>query len=235
MIVGRPNVGKSSLLNAILGADRALVSEIPGTTRDSIEEYLDLRGIPLRLTDTAGLRETEDAVERLGIQRTKNSIALASLILWLVDASEPLAPEDLAIFADLPEVPVIVVVNKTDLAVQLDLDQLRSLCCKFAIVPISAKEQTGLDELADAVEQLVFSGAAPFTEATLVANERHIEKLRLASRHLANALASLSAGMPADCAVIDIRLALEALGQIVGVTVSDEVVREIFAKFCLGK
>ena len=235
VIVGRPNVGKSSLLNAFLGTERALVTEIPGTTRDSIEELMNLRGIPLRIVDTAGLRETEDIVERMGIQRTKDAVASAALVLYLLDASEPLASEDMKLLTSLAEVPVIVVINKTDLPGQLDLAQLSQFCRNHSIIHISAKEKTGLTELAEAIEALVFNGNVHLSEETYVDNIRHEESLRLACDNLDAAIASLVSGMSLDCACIDLRLALESLGQITGETVSDEVVREIFAKFCLGK
>ena len=234
VIVGRPNVGKSSLLNAFLGVERALVTEVPGTTRDSIEEFVNLRDIPLRIIDTAGLRETADRVEQLGIQRTRAIIDSAALVLYLLDASEPFCQADYELIAELPPAALILVVNKTDLPVRLDLATV-SLSRKVdAIVHISAKEKTGLDELAAAVAALVYGGKMQ-AEAVFLSNVRHEEQLRQARGHLTAALAALAAGLAVDCAVIDIRLALEALGQITGESVSDEVVREIFAKFCLGK
>ncbi len=235
VIVGRPNVGKSSLLNALLGENRALVTEIPGTTRDSIEEYLNLRGIPLRIVDTAGLRESEDLIEQLGMQRTKEFLAGAALILFLVDASQPLTAEDSAIFRSLPPVPVIVVVNKIDLPQLSDSEAWAQMVGSNKVVSLSAKERTGFDELEQAIEQLVFQGAAQNTEPVFINNSRHVENLNVAQEQLASSLAALQDGLPVDCAIIDLRAVLESLGQITGETVSDEVVREIFAKFCLGK
>ena len=235
VIVGRPNVGKSSLLNALLGENRALVTEFPGTTRDSIEEYLNLRGIPLRIVDTAGLRESDDLIEQLGMQRTKDFLASAALILFLVDASQPLTAEDDAIFRSLPPVPVILVVNKIDLPQLSDSEAWAQRVGSHRVVSLSAKERTGFDDLEQAIEQLVFQGAAQNSEPVFINNSRHVESLNLAREQLASSLSALQEGLPVDCAIIDLRAVLESLGQITGETVSDEVVREIFAKFCLGK
>ena len=235
VIAGRPNVGKSSLLNALLGEDRALVTEIPGTTRDSIEEYLDLRGIPLRIVDTAGLRDSDDRIEQLGIQRTREFLSSAALILFLLDASRPLTNEDIETFASLPPVPVIIVVNKMDLPQLLDSAQWQQLAGAYTVVPISAKERTGFVELERAIERLVLEGAGWNSEMFFVSNARHYESLDQARTSLLSALTALRDGLPLDCATIDLRAALAALGQITGETVSDEIVREIFAKFCLGK
>lgn len=235
VIVGRPNVGKSSLLNALLRENRALVTEIPGTTRDSIEEYLDIRGIPLRIVDTAGLRRSEDRIEQLGIQRTREFLASAALVLFLLDASQPLTPEDVEIFQSLPPVPVIIVVNKIDLPQLMDSAEWQRLAGEYTVVTLSAKDRTGFEELEQAIERLVLAGAATNTEMVFLSNTRHFESLDSAGAHLRSARQALQDGLPLDCATIDLRSALAALGQITGETVSDEVVREIFAKFCLGK
>lgn len=235
VIVGRPNVGKSSLMNALLGENRALVTEIPGTTRDSIEEYLNLRGIPLRIVDTAGLRESEDLIELMGIQRTKDFLSSAALILFLIDASQPPTADDEAIFRSLPPVPVIIVVNKVDLPQLTDSKQWADRVGSHRVVSLSAKEGTGFEELEQAIEQLVFQGAVQSNEAVFINNSRHVESLNRAHEQLLSAVTALREGLPVDCAVVDLREVLESLGQITGESVSDEVVREIFAKFCLGK
>jgi len=235
VIVGRPNVGKSSLLNVLLGEERALVTEVPGTTRDSIEEFLNLRGIPLKIVDTAGLRETGDRIEQMGMQRARDFLASAGLVLFLIDASEPLTSDDFLILSSLPDVPVIVVVNKTDLPYGLDIEALSEKFAQYSLVTISAKERKGFVELEDAVEKIVYFGEAHLSEATCVDNIRHEESLILGRDHLDAAIAALQEGLSLDCMVIDVRLAVEALGQITGESVSDEVVKEIFAKFCLGK
>ncbi len=235
VIVGRPNVGKSSLLNALLGEARALVTEIPGTTRDSIEEYLNLRGIPLRITDTAGLRDSEDKIEQLGMQRTRDFLESAGLILFLLDGAEPLTEDDVKILHSLPSVPVIIVVNKIDLPQMMISKEWEVMLREYRVVALSAKEHRGIDELAQAIEAVVFDEAVYLSEAVYVDNVRHIESLNRAKEQLLSAIAAIEEGLPFDCAAIDLRDALESLGQITGETVSDEVIREIFAKFCLGK
>jgi len=235
VIVGRPNVGKSSLLNALLGEERALVAEIPGTTRDSIEEYLNLRGIPLRIVDTAGLRQSDDKIEQLGMQRTRAFLASAGLVLFLVDASHSLTQEDLEIFNNLPAVPVIIVVNKMDLPQLIDSPEWCKMAEAYTVVTVSAKERTGLEALEKAIEDLVFGGVAWISESCCIVNVRHVESLTIAREQILSAIAALKDTLPIDCAVIDLRAALDSLGQITGETVSDELVREIFANFCLGK
>ena len=235
VIVGRPNVGKSSLLNALLGENRALVTEIPGTTRDSIEEFLTVRGIPLRLVDTAGLRTSDDYIEKLGMQRTREYMNRAGLVLFLLDASQPLTDEDLAIFQCLPSVPVIIIVNKIDLPQLIELKQWESLIGSYQVVTLSAKDRKGFEALEQAIQDVVFMGKTQSLEVSCIANVRHIEILKCAKSKILSGMTALQAGLPVDCMVIDLRSALESLGQITGETVSDEVVREIFAKFCLGK
>jgi len=235
VIVGRPNVGKSSLLNTLLGENRALVTEIPGTTRDSIEEYLTVRGIPLRLVDTAGLRTSDDYIEKLGMQRTRDYLNSAGLVLFLLDASQSLTDEDLAILQCLPSVPVIIIVNKIDLPQLIELKQWESFIGSYRVVALSAKDRKGFAALEQAIQEVVFMGETQGLEASCVANVRHIERLKCAKVQILSGVTALQAGLPVDCMVIDLRSALESLGQITGETVSDEVVREIFAKFCLGK
>lgn len=235
VIVGRPNVGKSSLMNALLGESRALVAELPGTTRDSIEEILNVRGIPLRIVDTAGLRHTEDQIEIMGIERTRAYLASAGLVLFLLDASEALTENDRDIFRELPEVPVIIVLNKVDLPILMYSKEWQALTEQFAVVTLSALKHTGFSELEQAIEKIVYSGEVHVSQALSVDNLRHVNSLKRAREQLQTAEESLRQGLSAECMVIDLRSALESLGQITGETVSDEVVREIFAKFCLGK
>ena len=235
VIVGKPNVGKSTLLNALLGEDRALVTDIPGTTRDTIEEYINLSGLPLRIVDTAGLRDTVDQIELLGISRTREQLKNAGLVLFLIDASEPADEADLELLRSLPGTPVIIVVNKIDLPKLNHFERWENLTDIYPVVSLSAKEKMGLDALQQTIEKLVFSGEVHLSEAICVDNNRHVESLINAKQALLSAIDSLGAGISFDCILIDLRAALQSLGQITGETVSDEVVREIFAKFCLGK
>lgn len=235
IIIGRPNVGKSTLLNALLGEERALVTDVPGTTRDTIEEFINVRGIPLQIIDTAGLRDSTDQIELLGMQRTRDIMAAAGLVLLLIDASEPIGEADWAILNSVPAIPVIIVVNKSDLPQLADLTQWRAVSQRYPVVCLSAKEKTGLVELEQLIEQTVFSEAAHLSIDGCLDNSRQIECLSLAKQHLLAATGAMDVGLPLDCVAIDLRAAILALGQITGETVSDEVVREIFAKFCLGK
>lgn len=235
VIIGRPNVGKSTLLNALLGEERALVTDIPGTTRDSIEEFVNIRGIPLQIIDTAGLRNSDDKIELMGMQRTRESIATAGLILFLIDRSEPIQIADIQILQTLPSVPVIVVVNKADLPLIADLTGWNELSQAYPVVALSAKERTGLEDLEEMIEKLVYNETTPLSEESCLDNLRQVNSLSLAREHLQAALSALQDGAPLDCVSIDLRSVLFSLGNITGETVSDEVVREIFAKFCLGK
>jgi len=235
VIIGRPNVGKSTLLNALIGEERALVTDVPGTTRDSIEEFINIRGIPLQIVDTAGLRDSSDRIELLGMQRTRGFMETAGLILFLLDASEPINQADLAILNDLPATPVIIVVNKVDLPQLADLSGWNDLARTYPVVSLSAKERTGLAELEQMIEQLVYSESVHLSSESCLDNSRQIESLSLARDCLSAAVESMQALLPIDCVAIDLRAAIQALGQLTGETVSDEVVHEIFAKFCLGK
>jgi tRNA modification GTPase len=235
VIIGRPNVGKSSLLNALLREERALVTEIPGTTRDSIEEFLNLRGIPLRIVDTAGLHQSEDLVEQLGMQRTRDFLLNADLVLFLVDASSPITQEDLDIYYSLPSLPIIMVVNKIDLPQLIDSPEWSKMAKDYPVVSISTKDRSGFDILEQTIETLVFGGEALLSEPCCIVNIRHVECLARAREQIISATAALEALLPVDCIIIDLRAALNSLGQITGETVSEEIVREIFANFCLGK
>ncbi len=201
----------------------------------ALKNHLNLRGIPLKIVDTAGLRQSEDKIEQLGMQRTRAFLASAGLVLFLVDASHPLTPEDLEIFNNLPSAPVIIVVNKMDLPQLIDSPEWCKMAETYTVVTVSAKEKTGLDALELAIEDLIFGGVAWISEACCIVNVRHVESLTGAREQILSSIAALKGSLPVDCAVIDLRAALDSLGQITGETVSDEVVREIFANFCLGK
>lgn len=235
VIAGRPNVGKSSLLNALLGQRRALVTPIPGTTRDSIEEFLNIGGISLCLTDTAGIRSTSDEVEQMGVQRTKEHLAVAELVLLVLDSAEELTNGDREIIASLEKMPVIFVINKSDLPKRLDEDELLRLSGQNPIVRVSAAEQSGLQELEQAIRETVLSGSVSFGEAALITNERHAGLLRSAVELIDAVSAGFEQGVPAECLLIDLRLALDAVGSITGHCINEDIVDEIFSKFCLGK
>ncbi|MDP2952762.1 MAG: tRNA modification GTPase, partial [Chloroflexota bacterium] len=238
-IVGRPNVGKSSLLNRLLREDRAIVTPVPGTTRDTLEEVVNLKGVPFLLIDTAGLGHSRDEVESLGMERSRRVLAQADLVLWVVDASQPIGPLDREIMALLKEKAALIVANKSDLPRQLALDNLSSpSVCTCALTG------EGIAELEARMVDLVLQGGGRLgrpgngvhsSDAPLVSNPRHKAALERGEKHLAQALASLEAGMPDDFATIDVTAALNALGEITGETVGDDLLEAIFSQFCVGK
>ncbi|OUM93716.1 MAG: tRNA uridine(34) 5-carboxymethylaminomethyl synthesis GTPase MnmE [Thermobacillus sp. ZCTH02-B1] len=234
-IVGRPNVGKSSLLNLLAGAERAIVTDIPGTTRDVIEEYVTVNGIPLRLLDTAGIRETTDVVERIGVERSRSALADADLLLVVLNRSEPLHDDDRDLLRQAAGRQAIVILNKTDLPAKLDEDEVRNLLPGAAVVPMSAKEGRGLGELGQAIAALFFGGKLEGAEETVVSNARHAALLRQAERSLVDAIESTDAGVPIDIVQIDVRTAWERLGEITGDTAGESLIDQIFSQFCLGK
>ncbi len=234
VLAGRPNVGKSSLLNRLLNADRAIVTDIPGTTRDVIEETVTLGGLALCLTDTAGLREARDRVEELGVARSREQLAQADLVLYLVDASEPPSPEDTRVIAELAGRPVIIVVNKTDLPPQLDIDDLRR-AWPHPVVAISALTGQGLPDLEQAVLDLVLQGGVQ-TGGDMITQARHAELLARAGAALDRGITLLEqAEPPWELVALEVKESLLALGEITGEEVGDAVLDQIFSQFCIGK
>jgi tRNA modification GTPase len=236
VIAGLPNVGKSSLLNALLQEERALVTPVPGTTRDTIEEIISIKGVPARLVDTAGIRPAVEPVEELGIQRARQKVREADLVLFMVDVSAPLSAEDLELYASLGDAPRIVVLNKIDLAAQGDLAALGEHFSDARTVLISARNHTGLPGLYDAVYSHIMGDAAEVREREACApNFRHravLEETLAACSRLRQALA---AGITVDLVAVEVQAALGCLGDIVGLTTTDEVLDKIFAEFCIGK
>ena len=234
-IVGRPNVGKSSLLNALLRDNRAIVTPVPGTTRDTLAETLNLGGIPVVLVDTAGIRETDELVERLGVERSRQAIARADLALFLVDASEPLQDYDREIAALLVDKPAILVLNKTDLPATVDQAAVAALLPGRPLVQVAAALGRGIADLERAIVAAVFIGGAAASVEPLVSNPRHKQALWQAREHLAAARESCASGLPADFATIDLTAAVNALGEITGETATEDLLDAIFSQFCLGK
>lgn len=235
VIIGKPNVGKSSLLNALSGQNRAIVTDIPGTTRDIIEEYVNIRGIPLRVLDTAGIRDTADAVEQIGVERAKASLEQADLILLVLDASTPLTTEDRQVITFLTGRKGIVLVNKSDLPAVWDIAEIQTGIGGTRIISLSIQQGSGLDRLEQAIVDMVYSGSLILGEGGIVNNVRHIMILRQAKSHLEAALATICQGMPLDCISIDIRAAWEKLGEITGDTLGEDIIDKIFSEFCIGK
>ena len=226
VLAGRPNVGKSSLLNALLRSNRAIVTAVPGTTRDVLEETLSLNGVPLRISDTAGLRETDDEVERIGVARTLGSIKTADLVLLVLDAATGETPEDTDLRQFIADCPHLIVWNKWDLATQNALPN--------GSVPVSALSGWNLALLEAAITQKTL-GETAAAESSLIAHARHKQALEAASAQIAEAAHSLHSGLPADFASIDLRGALNSLGAITGETATEDVIAEIFSRFCIGK
>lgn len=234
-IVGRPNVGKSSLLNALLKEERAIVSEYAGTTRDVIEEQLLLDGVPLVLADTAGIRKTEDYVEQIGVEKSRRLLQDAELVICVVDGSEGLTAEDEEILQAASEKPCVIIVNKSDLEIDTTLQQLQERFGIDKVMPLSARTNEGIDRFAAWLKNYVYGCEGTLSDGVYVQNARHEELLRQALQSLQDAQRAAQERLPYDCIVIDVRNAIDLLGEITGDTVQDEIINEIFARFCIGK
>ncbi|MDY3983685.1 MAG: tRNA uridine-5-carboxymethylaminomethyl(34) synthesis GTPase MnmE [Veillonellaceae bacterium] len=235
VIIGRPNAGKSSLLNALLRKNRAIVTDIPGTTRDSIEEIINVDGIVLRLVDTAGLRETEDAVEQFGVEKAKEYINEADLIIAVVDASTPLTAEEKDILQAISGKATLICLNKEDKGVCVTAKDIEAIGQFSKIAPISAAQGEGLTPLRELVKELVYGGQVIPTYQALLTNTRQITLMETAYKQLQQSLETMDQHMPIDCVVTDIRGAWESLGEITGQSVGQSIVDELFSRFCLGK
>lgn len=236
IIIGRPNVGKSSLLNALLRENRAIVTDIPGTTRDIIEEVINIRGIPLKIIDTAGLHETDNIIEKIGIEKTREMIEKADLVLIVLDAGRGLEEEDLAIIYSVGDKKALFLINKIDLLEKkIDQNKVAGLASGRPVLGISAKERTGLNELEEKIFEMVMGGRLSGSDAVLVTNIRHKQALETAAKHLEDAVNEIKKNAPVDVVAIDIRAAWEALGEITGSTVTEDLLDRIFADFCIGK
>lgn len=234
VILGKPNAGKSSLLNLLIGENKAIVTDIAGTTRDILEEYITLHGITLKIIDTAGIRETEDVVEKIGVSRAREMGQKADLILYVVDSSAPLDENDEEIIGMLSDKKAIVLYNKTDLTPVVDMQDLKKRT-GHPVIPISAKEETGVFELEEEIKSMFFSGNLSFNDEVYITNARHKAALEEADRSLELVRNSIEIGMPEDFFSIDLMNAYESLGTIVGEAVGEDLVNEIFSKFCTGK
>ena len=236
VILGKPNAGKSSLLNALVGEERAIVTDIAGTTRDALEETIAFQGITLNLIDTAGIRETEDVVEKIGVGRAIEKAGEADLILCVFDAARPLDENDREILKVIEGKQAILLLNKTDLAVTLQETKLQELTGgRYPVVSVSAKEQTGLSKLTEQIHNLFYQGEISVQDELYITNARQKRALLDAAEGLQRVQESISLGMPEDFYSIDLLAAYEALGTITGETVGEDLVNEIFSRFCMGK
>ncbi|MDI3538382.1 MAG: tRNA modification GTPase [Bacillota bacterium] len=234
VILGKPNVGKSSLLNALVGERRALVTDVPGTTRDVIEEVVNIRGIPVRLLDTAGIRETSDLVERLGVEATKERLGEAELVLFMLDAERGWEGDDAEILALCQGRATLVLVNKLDVGRKLTVKEAEELCPGRRVIGLSVKEGWGIEALEEAIAEMVYGGAGTGEYAS-VSNIRHLKALEAARENLKGALEAARKGFTLDVISTAVRASLNELGKITGEAVDEEVVEHIFHDFCVGK
>ena len=234
-IIGKPNVGKSSLMNALLRETRAIVTEIPGTTRDTIEEALTTRNIPVKLTDTAGIRHTDDVIEKIGIEKSKESFNKADLVIFMVDNSRPLDDEDREIIEYIGDRKVLAVINKTDLENRLDISEIKRKLPNGIFIETSMAREDGISRIEDEIENLVYGGKVKQNDSMMVTNVRHKALLEEASSALRDAASMAGAGEALEFLEIDVNRAYEALGEIIGEAVNEDIINEVFARFCLGK
>ncbi|MGX6962735.1 tRNA uridine-5-carboxymethylaminomethyl(34) synthesis GTPase MnmE [Vagococcus xieshaowenii] len=234
-IIGQPNVGKSSLLNYLLKEDKAIVTEIAGTTRDVIEEFVNVRGVPLKLIDTAGIRETDDIVEKIGVERSRKALQEADFILLLLDQSKPLSQADIELIKATDGLTRLIILNKMDLASQLDRQDLFQHVPEGEVLEISVLDSQGVDELEDKIADIFFDGNVQEKDATYVSNIRHIGLLEQVEAALDEVVKGIEMEMPVDLVQIDMTRAWDMLGEIVGDSVQDELITQLFSQFCLGK
>ena len=234
VIVGKPNAGKSSLMNVLVGSNRAIVTDMAGTTRDILEEEIQLKGLNLNIVDTAGIRKTDDPVEKIGVERAKKAMLDADLILYLVDSSADLDENDEEIISFLQDQNAIILLNKADLPSALTVEKMQERLQK-PTVSISAREETGMDELSDLIEHMFLSGEISFNDQVYLTNMRHQAAMEQVQSSLMKVKECISLGMPEDFFSIDLMDAYEALGSIIGESVGEDLVNEIFSKFCMGK
>lgn len=235
VILGKPNVGKSSLMNAILKENRAIVTDIPGTTRDIIEEHVNIRGIPLKIIDTAGIRQTDDLVEKLGVDRAKEILGNSDLAIVIFDSSRELDDEDLEIISLIKDRKSIVLLNKTDLPKKLEESDIMSHLKDTKIINTTITEGDGLDILEDTLHDMFMSSEVKIGDSTIVNNTRHRDLLMQSKKNMIEAIEAIDINMPIDCIEVDIRNAIENLGEITGDSVGEDIINNIFKNFCIGK
>lgn len=235
VIVGKPNVGKSSLLNSILGENRAIVTDIPGTTRDVIEEFVNIKGIPLKIVDTAGIRETEDIVERIGVEKSRESFSSADLVIMVLDSSRKLDDEDMEILKNIESKKTIILLNKTDLPQQIEEDKLNQYVDSNSIIRISALNNEGIEELQDKIEGMVYKGSVKNSSSVVITNSRHKDALLKAYESINDAIGAIEQNMPYDFIEVDFKNIWDYLGYINGDTIKEDLLDTIFSNFCIGK
>jgi len=235
VIIGKPNVGKSSLMNALLREARAIVTDVPGTTRDVIEEYINIKGIPVKIIDTAGIRETEDIVEKIGVEKSKELFNKADLVIIVLNSAEKLTDEDRRILDVIHDKKVIIIVNKIDLPQEIDETELYDLLPHIKVIKTSITNETGLDELENSISEMVYGGQINQKDEAIVTNVRHIASLENAYNAIEEAIKAVNDKLPLDFLEVDVKNTYEYLGEIIGETIEDDLVKKIFSNFCLGK
>ena len=234
VILGKPNAGKSTLMNVLVGEERAIVTDIPGTTRDTLEELIQIKEIVLRVIDTAGIRHTKDVVEKIGVERAKAEAEGADFVIYVADASRDLDENDEAVISMIQEKKAVVLLNKSDLSIKVTKEELEEKTGKQVFL-ISAKEETGMDAFAEAVEEMFYSGLIDKKEEVFITNLRHKQALSEAKESLEKVMDSLALDMPEDFYSIDLMNAYQMLGEIIGEAVDEDLVDTIFREFCMGK
>lgn len=235
VILGKPNVGKSSLLNAVLRENRAIVTDIPGTTRDVIEEYINIDGIPLKIIDTAGIRETNDLVEKIGVDRAKGSLKNADLIIAIFDISRDLSEEDYHIIDLIKDKKTIVLLNKTDLPNKYDENHFRDYFKEIEIIYTSMTEGVGIEELENSIRNMFYQGDIKVDSTMIINNLRHKNQLELSKSNIDSVLDDLKNRVPLDCLEVDLKNCWENLGEITGESITEDILDKIFKEFCIGK
>lgn len=234
VILGKPNAGKSSILNVLAGKERAIVTDVAGTTRDTLEEFISINGIPLNIIDTAGIRETDDIVEKIGVDKSISAMEQADLILYIIDSSVPVDENDISIMEKIKDRQVIILSNKSDLESVINEEDIRKYL-DHKIIEISAKNRSGFEELYEELDRLFFQGRISYNDEIYITNERHKQALINAVNSINMAISSIDDGMPEDFYTIDLMSAYEQLGYIIGQSVDDDLVNTIFRDFCMGK
>lgn len=235
VILGKPNVGKSSLMNAILRENRAIVTDIPGTTRDIIEEYVNIKGIPLKIIDTAGIRETEDLVEKIGVDKAKEILENSDLAISVFDVSRELDDEDLEIIDLVKNKKTIVLLNKTDLPKKIDEEDIKRHLPNVNIINTAIVKGSGVDVLEETLKEMFLSSDVKIKDSTIINNVRHRNQLIKAKKNIEDALQSIRLGVPVDCIEVDIKNCWDNLGEITGDSVGEDIIDKIFKDFCIGK
>lgn len=235
VILGKPNVGKSSLMNKVLRENRAIVTDVPGTTRDIIEEYVNIKGIPLKIVDTAGIRETEDIVEKIGVDRAKDLMNIADLVIVVFDVSKELSDEDIEIMKMIKDKKTIALLNKTDLSNNVLEDDIDKLLPDVKIIKTSMITGTGIGVLENTIKDMFFSGEIKVNDSAIVTNVRHRDKLNDAKENLDDALGAIDMELPYDLIEVDLKNCWENLGEIIGDAIGEDILDKIFEDFCIGK